>query len=96
MDTNAVEYFPALKQLFVLGVVGSFVGVGSLLASQEKYTWRMAAGRLVTSASLGATAAGVLAWIPSLPLVAQCGIAAALASLGTSGLTMLFQRFLQK
>lgn len=93
---DAAQYWPALRQLFVLSLVGAVVGLGELLANQEKFNWRIAAGRCIVSGGLGMSTAGALAWIPSLPLVAQFGIAAAMASLGTSGLTLLLQRFFNK
>ena len=40
-------------------------------------------------------AGAVLVWVPDLPLIGQVGVAAVLASLGTSGLERLFQRLLQ-
>ena len=42
--------------------------------------------------ALGMAAGTVLAWWPELPWVAQAGLAAALASLGTSGLERVFAR----
>lgn len=93
---DAAQYWPAIRQLFVLALVGAVIGLGELLAKQDKFSWRIAFGRCITSAGLGASTAGALAWMPGLPLVAQCGLAAAMASLGTSGLTLLLQRFYSK
>jgi hypothetical protein len=86
------NYSEAAKAVGALGAAGLVVGLGQLLASEERLTRRIIVGRAMSSAGLGAASAGVLAWIPDLPLVAQLGIACAMASLGTSGLEKLFQR----
>lgn len=39
-------------------------------------------------------AGAVLVWVPDVPMLGQIGVAAALASLGTSGLERLFQRLI--
>lgn len=76
--------------------VGAMVGLGQLLASKEVLTARIVFGRMLSSAGLGAAAAFVLAIMPDLPISAQFGLAAALASLGTSGLERLFQKWIGK
>lgn len=93
---SAADALGPAKHLGTLAVIGAVVGLGTYLTEGNKPTARQVIGRCITSGALGASAASVLAWLPELPFVAQCGIAAALASLGTSGLTLLFQRFLQK
>lgn len=75
-----------------LAAVGALVGIGQLLASKEPLTLRIVLGRALSSAGLGAASAAVLVFLPDLPLVAQFGLAATLASLGTSALERLFQR----
>lgn len=82
------------KLLGTLAAVGAAIGLGQLLASEEKLTARIVVGRALSSAGLGAASAAILVWFPDLPLAAQCGVAAATASLGTSGLERLFQRML--
>ncbi|TVQ82105.1 MAG: hypothetical protein EA357_10650 [Micavibrio sp.] len=71
-------------------------GLGTLLASEEKLTWRIVLGRALSSAALGAAAGVVLLWFPHAPTAALVGLAAALASLGTSGLEKLLQIILKK
>lgn len=51
---------------------------------------------MLSSAGLGATASAFLLAVPGLPIYAQYGLAAALASLGTSGLERLFQRWIDR
>lgn len=85
-----------LKHLGLLALIGLIVGLGQMLAEQGKITRRAALGRCMTSAGMGVCAGAALSWVPHLSLVAQCGLAAAIASLGTSGITALFQRLLNK
>lgn len=82
------------RLLAQLGLLGAIIGLGQLLASKEVLTLRIVIGRALSSAGLAAAAASVLTWLPELPLAAVLGLAAALASLGTSGLEKLLQRFM--
>lgn len=84
----------AARAASYLGLTGVLVGIGQLLASPEKITWRIAIGRALSSAGLGASSSVVLLWAPDLPMTAQFGLAALIASLGTSGLERLFQKFI--
>lgn len=77
-----------------LGLMGLMIGLGQLLASDDKLTVRIIFGRALSSAGLGASAAAVLTFIPDLSLPALCGIACAIASLGTSFLEKVIQRTL--
>lgn len=80
----------------ILGGAGLVAGLGSLLASQKTMTVRIVAGRALSSVTLGMAAASVLALIPSLLFEAQVGIACLAASLGTSGLERIVQKYLKK
>lgn len=77
-----------------LGLAGLIIGLGQLLASEEKLTPRLVLGRAITSAGIGASAASFLTLYPDLPLTAMFGIACLLASLGTSVLERIFQKLL--
>lgn len=88
------RYASAAHNIGALSLAGLLIGMGQLLASTEKLTWRLACGRAIVSAGLGASSAAVLAWLPSLPFEAQLGLACALASLGTSSLERILQRIL--
>lgn len=90
------EHYEAAKAVGTLALVGLVVGLGQLLASTEKLTFRIVIGRALSSAGIGASSAAFLALIPNLPYVAQLGMAAALASLGTSALERIIQRLLSK
>lgn len=84
-----------LAQAALFSLVGISIGIGQLLASEERLTPRIVIGRALSTGGLAIAAGLVLVWIPDLPLIGQLGAAAALASLGTSGLERLFQRVLQ-
>jgi hypothetical protein len=77
---------------FVFSVVGISIGIGQLLASGEKLTPRIVIGRALSTGGIAISAGAVLVLVPGLSIIGQIGIAAALASLGTSGLERLFAR----
>ena len=81
--------------IITVACVGLLTGIGQLLASKEILNWRIIIGRALSSAALGVAAGTALAWLPDLPFEAFVGLAAASASLGTSGLERLLQRFLK-
>ncbi len=79
-----------------LAGIGAAIGLGQLLLSDEPITWRRVVGRALVTGGLALGAAAALVWIPGLPFPALAGIAAATASLGTSGLERLFQKFINR
>lgn len=79
-----------------LALVGSAIGLGQLLASEEQLTWRIIFGRMLSSGGIALVAGFGLQFWPDLSLVAMVGIAAALASLGTSFLEKLVNHFLKR
>ena len=87
------SYNEASKVAGTLGLVGLLIGLGQLLASTERLTMRIVVGRALSSAGLGAASSALLVFIPDLPLSAQLGCAALVASLGTSALERAFQRW---
>jgi len=76
----------------ILALVGMVVGLGQLFASQEMLTTRIIVGRALSSGGLGTVAGVVVVWIPDLSFAGQIGVAAGIASLGTSALERVFQR----
>jgi len=76
----------------ILALVGMVVGLGQLFASQEMLTTRIIVGRALSSGGLGTVAGVVVVWIPDLSFEGQIGVAAGIASLGTSALERVFQR----
>lgn len=88
------ERVPPEALIGTLGLAGLIIGLGQLLASEEKLTPRIIVGRALSSAGLGASAASVLTFYPDLSLTAVCGIACLIASLGTSVLEKAVQKLL--
>lgn len=86
------QWAEQLLHASTLAFIGLVVGIGQLLQSRERLQARVVIGRALTAGALGMAAGTVLAWWPELPWVAQAGLAAALASLGTSGLERVFAR----
>jgi hypothetical protein len=84
------------RNVATLALIGAAVGLGQLMASAEKLTLRIVIGRALSSVGLAVSAATVLVWLPDLSIYAQCGIAALIASLGTSGLERILQRVIKK
>ena len=92
--TTYVEWRDAIAQAFLFGTIGVLTGLGQLMASKEVLTWRIVIGRCLSSAGIATAAGVVLLALPNVSPLAQIGVAAALASLGTSGLERLIQRVL--
>lgn len=90
----ATEWRDAIAQAFLFGMIGVLTGLGQLMASKEELTWRIIAGRCLSTAGIATAAGVILLAFPGVPPIAQIGVAAALASLGTSGLERLIQRVL--
>jgi len=82
------------KLLATLGVTGAIIGLGKTLASSAPSNWKIALARCITTAGLSMSAAFAVVIFPALSFTASVGLAAALASLGTSALERLFSRFL--
>lgn len=76
-----------------IALAGLLTGLGNLLASVEKLTWRIVVGRAISSAALGASAGFGLQFAPEMPFPALVGLSCILASLGTSGLERLLQKW---
>lgn len=76
------DQFSFRQLLAVLVGMGVIIGLGKLLASDEKFTWRLAIGRAIVSAGLSVAAGAIIAFIPGLNQMAILGLAAASAVLG--------------
>ena len=76
------DQFSFRQFLAVLVGMGVIIGLGKLLASDEKFTWRLAIGRAIVSAGLSVAAGAIIAFIPGLNQMAILGLAAASAVLG--------------
>lgn len=86
------EGVPLVKLLSGLAFGGALIGLGRLLASEEKLSLRLVFGRTIVSGGLSVAAGAVLTVIPNLHVLALCGLAAACAVLGEQFL----EKFLSK
>lgn len=77
-----------------MGGTGLLIGLGQLLASEEKLSMRIVVGRALSSTGLALASGAVLIEIPEVPLLALIGISALIASLGTSVLETFLNRVL--
>ena len=84
-----------LNVLWLL-LAGTLAGVGQLLASKEVLTVRIVTGRALSSGMLGLSAGSVLTFVPGLPIEALIGLSCVSASLGTSGMERVVQKFISK
>jgi hypothetical protein len=75
-------------------ILGGLIGLGQILDSSERLSWRIVVGRALVSAGLASMAPVLLVWLPGMPRTAEFAAAAVLASAGTSGLQMLVRRLL--
>ena len=82
-----------LRDVASLAAVGFVVALGSLLVTPAP-TWPIAVGRALSVMGLAVAGASILVIVPDLSRVGQVGVAAAMASLGTTGLELLFARIL--
>ena len=92
---TVVDWKDNIAHALLFSLIGISIGIGQLLASPERLTKRIIIGRALSTGGLSMAAGLVLVWVPDLPLIGQIGVAAALASLGTSGLERMFQRLIQ-
>ncbi len=95
MPEKFIHWWEHVVTAIGFALVGIMIGLGQLLLSKEVLTCRIIVGRALSTGGIAMAAGAALAWYPDLPLVAQIGLAAGLASLGTSGLERMFQRALQ-
>lgn len=92
MPDKLVEWKDAVMQAAGFGAIGVLIGLGQLLASKEKLNARIVWGRCLSTMGLSMASGAALLAFDNVTPIAQIGIAAALASLGTSGLERLIQR----
>ena len=85
-----------MPQAMAFVVIGVLTAIGQLLQSATPITWKLALGRCITTGGMAVVAGAALAIFPDLPLIAQLGIAAALASLGSSGIEVVLQKVLNR
>lgn len=96
IPAKLAEIADAVSTAILFFAVGAAIGIAQLVIGAERITWRVALARAVTVGGLATAAGAVLIWLPDTPLLGQIGLAAALASLGTSGLERLLTRVLKR
>lgn len=89
------HWYEQFASSLLFALVGISIGMGQLLASNEQITLRLLLGRALSTGGLAMAAGVVLVWVPELSMPGQLGVAAGLASLGTSGLERVFQRAIE-
>lgn len=88
------ERFNWLEVILGMSLTGLLIGLGQALASEERLTKRIIIGRALSSMGLALVAGLILVHIPEAPLPVIIALAALIASLGTSGLEKLVQKYL--
>ncbi len=81
-----------LLQAFTLGITGMTIGVARLMTTDDVMTRKKFLGNIILSGGLGMGAAGVLAFVPGLPFVAQMGLSAIFSQMGLMGIEMMLQK----
>ncbi|WP_018868270.1 MULTISPECIES: hypothetical protein [unclassified Thioalkalivibrio] len=87
------EKLSSLEAIIGMALTGLIIGLGQVLASEEKITPRIIIGRALSSMGLALVAGIVLIQIPDIHILALIGLSALIASLGTSALEKLFQKY---
>jgi len=88
------EKLTHLEALVGMTTTGLLIGLGQLLSSDERISTRLVIGRAMSSTGLSLVAGLILIQFPKLGLIPLVGLSALIASLGTSALERLLQRFL--
>lgn len=78
--------------LAVLAAIGAAIGLGKLLNSDEKLSVRLVLGRAAVNAGIGAAAGATSLMFPTAEPLVLYGVAAGLASLGTSALEAVVRK----
>ena len=70
------------KSLYTLLIMGALIALGKVLASDEKITLRLLAGRVILGSAISVAAGAALVQFPEMPTLAGTGIGAALGIAG--------------
>jgi len=70
------------KSLYTLLIMGALIALGKVLASDEKITLRLLAGRVILGSAISVAAGSALVQFPDMPTLAVTGIGAALGIAG--------------
>lgn len=80
------------KGLLTLLVLGAMVGLGKLLASDEKLSMRLVIGRTLLGSATSLLAGVALLQFPDIPQLALLGIGSGLGILGSQTIEVLLKR----
>ena len=94
MPEKLVSMFDNIGQSLMFFLIGAAIAFGQGMASGERLTGKIVIGRALSVGGLAMAAGAVLAWFPDLSVTGQIGFAAALASLGASGIERIVFRYL--
>jgi hypothetical protein len=94
MPEKVIGLLENIGQSLIFFVIGASIALGQSMANGEPANLKIIIGRALTVGGLAMAAGAVLAWFPDLPFVGQVGFAAALASLGSSGIERIIFRYL--
>lgn len=83
-----------LDQFFLLIAIGAAVPIGRGLMDNN-VRWRIICGRVILNVVFTLSAGSVVVWVPGVPVFGVLGVAAALSSLGMSGLEKWAKRYLE-
>lgn len=91
--TGISAWWNEIEIALVFWFIGATIGIGQHLLSPDSFSWRVVFGRALSTGGLAVVSGAMLMVQPNMSPLAQMGIAAGIASLGTAALEMAFMRF---
>ena len=91
--TGLATWWDEIEVALVFWFIGATIGIGQHLLSPDSFSGRVVLGRALSTGGLAVVAGAVLLMHPTMPPLAQIGIAAGIASLGTNSVELLFRRY---
>ncbi|MFJ5422269.1 holin [Pectobacterium parvum] len=76
-------------------LVGAAIGLGKLLVSEERITFRLLVGRIILGSAASMVAGVALIQFPELPELAVLGLASALGIAGSTAIEAIIERKLR-
>lgn len=91
--TGISTWWSEIEVALIFWFIGATIGIGQHLLSPDSFSWRVVLGRALSTGGLAVVAGAVLLMHPTMPPLAQIGIAAGIASLGTNSVELLFRKY---
>ncbi len=91
--TGISTWWSEIEVALIFWFIGATIGIGQHLLSPDSFSWRVIFGRALSTGGLAVVAGVVLLAHPTMPPLAQIGIAAGIASLGTNSVELLFRKY---